>query len=217
MNDNSDITSLCNKLRSNLQRLADEVLKAMNEETNKAVKDAKREFGEYQIERIKDIFNESIDAYYGAYSPGYYDRQGDMGGHSGGLYDLLNTVPGSTGIVRDSSAEDLVDESRMHAGREGFGGLYEIAYKRGWHGGAASGPDHPLNGTPYYRTPYEVYSYWGRKAVISTPPSSIFEDSLSRLKQNELKPKFNEIVHRHNDQAMERVRNMIPMLRDRIS
>ena len=72
-------------------------------------------------------------------------------------------------------------------GYAGEDGLYDQVFRKGWHGGAASGDytfrgysfnksgwvvthtPHPDTGTPYWRTPIPYYSQWGRKAEISDP------------------------------------------------
>lgn len=139
---------------------------------------------------LKDIMRAkilSVRAFYDSYGPIYYNR----------CYSLYNFLTikevGEAGILLQ------MDDSKLNGHRVSPSYIYEYVVKKGYHGGAISGPpdasgaSHPSPGTPYWRTPdesvdsQEAYRYWGRPA---TSGESIFDLFNKRI--DELQPQWGE-------------------------
>ena len=206
----SDIDAMADRMKSNLEMEAELILEALNERTSKAMDDAMVEFGEYQKEKITEIFNEAVDRFYSAYSvvENGYQRQGNPAKHEGGLYEVLEIQLDDDGTVyMGNTGEDyttLFDQSKMHKDRHG-GDLFNKVFMSGWHGGAESGDGHPQNGTPYWRTPIPIYSRWGRKARKTTSPYTMIARDLGAIEGGEMFMKFKEISQYYNDKAVKTV------------
>lgn len=221
----SDIDSLVDEMRTNLRRLADRTLDALNEETSKAMEDANHEFGAYQQMFIEQIFRNAVDAFYDAYSPKSYQR-------TGGLYDVLDLKLDDSGMVvmgANGDYRSLFNETNFHSDRSG-GNLFEKVFIDGYHGGAESISGgkadvwgaHPSPGIPYYRAPglvrysgetrkrWHRYGRWGSRAIRTESPYKIIARNLSAAEATEMFSKFKEISQKHNDAAVEKVRQNIP-------
>ena len=133
------------------------------------------EFADYQYTAIEKIFQDAVTDFYNGYTPTVYNRRGDTGSKSGGLYDLFNPERNNYGVLvlNEPLYNELFDPSMMHGGRNGADvGLYSLVFVEGWHGGAKSIDEgktkkygkHPSPGTPYYRKPHPYYKHWGRQA-----------------------------------------------------
>lgn len=218
-----DVDMLAAEMKSKIYQLRDKTLDALNKETAKAVDSAMKEFGVYQQQKITQIFNSAVQEFYDAYTPKEYNR-------TYGLYDVLDLKTDSHGMVITSANGylDLFDSSSLHGDRSG-GDLFQKVFMEGWHGGAesiASGKaavwgSHPSPGTPYYRRSgfvtypnsttkkWHKYGKWGRVAVRTESPYKIIEERLSAAEQAEMFAKFDEVVRKHNDRAVEKVKQSI--------
>ncbi len=169
---------------------------------------ANNELNTIKDEKIHDLFNEAISDFYSDYTPisGGYDRESDGNG-SGGLYSLLKTSIEIDGDV--SGLQYWFDDSDFTTYRSGYrgaGDLYEKVFELGWHGGADSIDGskagtyglHPRPGTPYWRTPLNVYSRWGRPArVASISPEDDFYQRFDTYVHGEMVDQFKTILDRH--------------------
>ena len=204
MSEYHDIDELCARLKRDIRQRAEtigrEIKELMDYETQREYDNAIREFGEYQREEIKNIFDKAVGEFYSSYSPAIYSRQY-------GLYDLL-AIPSGDGIVDYSTIDDIIDPSNLHSDRSG-GSLYEKVFEQGWHGGAESGPKHPSPGTPRYRKPPPRYPRWGRVAARSDPPDERFDRDLANAEAGYMNVEYERIVGEHNEIAMDRVQKQI--------
>lgn len=190
------------------QTLAQDVI---TEEFDKAYDAAEREYGPIEVEKMKDVFRQAVDSFYGAYTPIYYNRRG-------GLYDVLEVRLNDEGQA-DTESYDLIDmlnPDALHTDREG-GSLFDKVFLHGWHGGA-TGTDRTGKSVsvPHYRVPYERYSRWGRRAVQSEAPASIFRREFLEADKGELQDIFDELVDRHiKDEALPQISNRLLDLFDK--
>lgn len=200
----ADASAMANDIIATLHRIANETLDVMNRETKKEGDLALKEFGQYQVRKISDIFFDAVQEFYDAYEPSVYGR-------TYGLRDLLDIRTDSNGIAEYETAEDLINPSNMHTDRSG-NSLYEKVFMQGWHGGAESGPDHPSPGTPYYRAPVGIYWHWSRPAIRTEPPFDIFQKALRVAESGEIRSEFETISNRHNDIAMANVQKAMEQI-----
>ena len=230
MDNISKINKAFDDNHSKLHRQADRILELMNKETAVAVEAAYHEFGAYQQAKITEIFNNAVDIFYSSYKPKYYSRQ-----HS--LYDVLSLETDEHGMVvaQEPDYFNILDPSQIQPDRNGGSSLFQTVFIEGYHGGAKgiSGSksdvwgEHPDPGVPYYRRPGKVkyhdgtrkwhrYGKWGRRAVRTTAPYTLFADALRAAKSGEIYETFDSIVHKHNDEAMKRVYQQIPRIQEEI-
>lgn len=173
--------------------LVAEAVKGVLDEIGVVVKKAIDEAADEVSEELFDLyktkatetFEESMQKFYDAYSPKYYGR-------SYSLKNLLDITNAGDGYVTLD-----FDPSKMSGYRSGYSGedgLYDLVFRRGFHGGAESGSykgsgfyAHPNPGVPYWRKPYPSYKYWGSPAAQSTPPKDIFDADLLQL-EAEIEP-----------------------------
>lgn len=199
------------------------MLDAINKETQAALKDAHIEFGQYQKAFMQEEFNKAVRDFYDAYDPKYYKEQ-----RRGSLYEIFDAKIGPDGMVYDET-EDYSDSSLYDSDSpflvdRNNESLFDKVFKQGWHGGAekisADKADiwgaHPNPGTPYYRRPGKVlypgevrkrfhrYGRWGKMAIKTTPPYELFRDSMLRQEGGVVFDTYKEIVHKHNDKAVEK-------------
>ena len=223
----ADIESMCDRIQGDLHKIAEETLELMNRETEKHMDLAYIEFGDYQRRTIREIFANAVQTFYDAYTPAYYNR-------SEGLFDVLDIHENADGTVAYDTVDNLLDPSAMHKDRKG-GDLYNKVFVKGWHGGAESGRyipkrntsdkkttkrtkqgmssmnsiQHPSPGTPYYRTPETIYSYWGKRAVRTTSPYDLFKNELHTAEGGYIFAEFKRISDKYNELAMESVQNKL--------
>lgn len=212
-------------MHSQIQEISRRTLDAMNEETQQASKDIYVEFGEFQENFIRNVFNDAVTRFYKAYDAKKYKRQGDPENHKGGLYEVLSIKKNEDKLVKmdGPTYDSLYDPSKMHKDRKG-NDLYHKVFEEGWHGGAEgiaknkekTWGKHPHPGIPYYRKRGMVtypdgtrkmhkYGKWGKKAEHSTPPAEMIAEELGKAEGNELYKAFQEIGDKHNKLAMQRV------------
>lgn len=235
-----DIDKLIEDIRKKRMIFAEKALKLMGAETEKAVQVAEREFGAYQQKRIKEIFEDAVTRFYDDYEPSMYDRKGNKQTKSHGLYDVLDMQTQGNGmVVYGDDYLGLFDRSKMHTGRDRDTGpaadLFDKVFIEGWHGGAKgiSGEKegiwgkHPHSGDGYYRTAGMItlpdsgksvlhkWGAWGKKAEqMETSPYDIIRQNLdeAEVKNGDFDTVYNDVVSKHNDEAMKRVEKVLPLL-----
>ena len=222
-----DVDQYYDDFYDKLTTLANRVLDEMNKASKDTVEKTYAEFGMYQRDRIRQIFNDAVGNFYAAYTPTQYDR-------TYGLYDVLNISYDRYGRVMYDEVLDLLEPSRMHTDRKG-GDLFQKVFMEGWHGGAERiGTSeeiwgaHPSPGVPYYRKPgfitlpdgtrkWHKWGKWGRRSVRTVAPAAMMYNELLVAESGDLHNKLLEIVNRYNDEAMDRIhKEVIPRLRAEI-
>ncbi len=222
-----DVDQYYDDFYDKLTTLANRVLDEMNKASKDTVEKTYAEFGMYQRDRIRQIFNDAVGNFYAAYTPTQYDR-------TYGLYDVLNISYDRYGRVMYDEVLDLLEPSRMHTDRKG-GDLFQKVFMEGWHGGAERiGASeeiwgaHPSPGVPYYRKPgfitlpdgtrkWHKWGKWGRRSVRTVAPATMMYNELLVAESGYLHNKLLEIVNRYNDEAMDRIhKEVIPRLRAEI-
>ena len=128
------------------------------------IKGIKRLLPEIAAKEYKKIADGVIKEFYEDYEPEYYiDRDYT-------LYNAFKIKYGNGWVDWKLTAGGL-DGEHHRASREL---IFDYMIERGWHGGSpyikpkneASGGKHPNPGEPYYRTPYNIWSKWGRPAEV---------------------------------------------------
>lgn len=155
----------------------------------------KREFAELFKLRVKQIFDESIYDFYSEYSPRYYHRNESLynllemesdenmisawfepskmtpfrSGYNGedGLYDQVFRKGWHGGAGSgDYTTMRRTHTKAMTAVGNGGTSRRNVAFTKQ----AVYYEPHPNPGTPYWRTPVDVYARWGSPATISSEP-----------------------------------------------
>lgn len=215
-----EVSAMINDIRTKHALWKDRVITAAQNRVQKFTTDVYQEFGEYQREKISEIFNKAISTFYNAYQPTVYQRT-----HS--LYDLLQLPIDDRGLVDFEDAMDLVDRTKIHPDRFGGSSLFDTVFLEGWHGGAKTfSPDksavwgtHPDSGVPYYRTRGNVtypdtgitkrhrYGKWGKMAFRSQSPYQLFSTQLQIDDDGVMYEKFREIADRHWESASQKIQD----------
>lgn len=140
--------------------------------------DAMHEFAETVEKGVKKIVDREIAVFYADYTPrtgGYVRRES--------LYDIPDIELSGLKLKIEFNPEG----TSFRSGYDGEDGLYDQVFRKGWHGGADSGPGHPPSETPYWRTPIPYYRYWGSAAKIAeTPPLESIREALDEYRQEQL-------------------------------
>lgn len=128
------------------------------------------------------IFDTYIDKWYDSYKPRFYKR----------TYALKNVYKLE---IRGICVSWIVGPYVMpgtHRGTNKY--IYNLTFEGGFHGGAVSGPNHPSEGTPWYRvkTPNYVsenekpYRSWSKnKAEYTFSPASAINRELDKYEKNQ--------------------------------
>ncbi len=178
-------TDLGSFMSSFERRIVETVKKQVQPIYEQCIKDA-TEITFNDLEKYaKMVFTQAIDRFYSSYSPGYYGR-------TESLYDIFEIERGAGSITIGFHPENMSSSE----GSLGSAGLYEQTFKRGWHGGAGSGPDHPAPGAPFWRTPYGVYKHWGRSAAVSTPPYEEISRRIEEYSRTVMQSRFNSTLQK---------------------
>lgn len=139
---------------------------------------------------LKTLFKDAVDNFYTSYNPKYYQRNKS-------LYDIFVITRDTNGMGFDME----FDPAKMTGFRNGYkgeDGLYQQVFIKGWHGGAGSGPGHPNPGVPYWRTPLNIWTRWGKEASISSPsPYEHFEQKKEEYQRGEAIRKYLAIRNAH--------------------
>ena len=117
----------------------------------------------------KDALRSSIEQFYDDYTPHVYKRQEGLLTafriNADGTYDFDgNLISGYHRVGKDY--------------------LFDLAFQRGYHGGADKNKNgwysyHPDPGTPYWRKPVPEYTEWGDPAAKTTPILEIVNEKIS--------------------------------------
>lgn len=222
-------SELADDLDRQYRDLIDGAVDLINKELDIADRDGYTEYGAVEQQKIKEIFRKAVYDWYGAYTPTQYQRRYDM-------YDVLDEKTDEYGmaITEASGYVDMFDERKMGPDRHG-NSLFDKVFMEGWHGGAegidgskaGTWGSHPSPGTPYYRKGgliplvngrliWHKYGKWGRKAVKTTSPASMFAERFSEADAGELEDAFINIMDKHYDKAEERIQTGLDALSDRI-
>lgn len=149
-----DLSQLGDYVANEIKKIRDSAEKACKQSLEQAIDAADEEAIPIEMETIKDIFRDSIERFYDSYSPKYYSRNRS-------LFDIaeLERINGGFRANLDSSA--------VTPFRDGGDGVYELVFKKGWHGGAMGKADirKYAPSSMSWRTPYGYYTYWGDKAT----------------------------------------------------
>ena len=105
------------------------------EAVSKAQEKTFEEYFEVAEKKIKNIYRTAIDYFYESYIPNFYDEEY----RRGSLYYLLQTKREKDGLLMSFDPSKLsyrngYSESSSSPGVNG--GLYDLVFRQGWHGGA---------------------------------------------------------------------------------
>lgn len=179
------------------QKRVNEMLRDTERRANEAGAAIRTRFMAEWERRVREIFKETVDAFYDDYNPYLYSRRGR-------LYRLLFIEDvGSTSKTMGFHPEEIP----FRDGYAGEDGLYDQTFRKGWHGGAASGLGHPDPGTPYWRVPatvrgskgqefdYEHWPRWGNPAYISEEaPLDMWNRKMDDFEAGEMVTMYNDIA-----------------------
>lgn len=166
-----------------IEQVRQKVMAAVQKEIDQSVKDwvLKAE------DRIQKMFVDTVENFYNDYTPDYYDRRESM-------YNLLETVTTSDGLIIRFNPEAMSFRNG-YAGRDG---LYGQVFVKGWHGGAASGEDHPEPGVPYWRDGRDRFRSWGLPAEIARiSPLDEMKQRVKEYEKGQAQDDFEKILYAH--------------------
>lgn len=157
-------------MNSSIKKMYD-YAKKLEKEANKwdnatvgTIKGIKRLLPEMVAKEYKSIADSVIQEFYDSYEPEFYEPRS---------YTLFNAfkVKHGNGWVDWKLTSGGLDSPRHRASREL---IFDYMIERGWHGGSPyikKGKEdvwgkHPNPGEPYYRTPNDIWSSWGKPAAV---------------------------------------------------
>lgn len=141
-----------------------------------------------QVEKdLKTICDSYIKEFYDSYKPNRYSRK-----HT--LYNVYKIYKTHSGIGYSFSADNMGDE--VHRASNEY--IYNLAFERGYHGGADHINDvensifhqeHPQPGVPYWRIPnpgseQRPYNNWYKPAKKSIAPKTKIDIAISQYEAN---------------------------------
>jgi len=183
-----------------LSRVTDVAKRAAERAVHDAVEKAQPEFLNILEERVKNIFNSAIDAFYADYSPDYYGRS-----HS--LYDLMQIERGEESLSVWFEPKEM---SSFRNGYNGEDGLYDQVFRKGWHGGAGGISEEkadvygahpgymPGGNVPVWRTPVPYYTRWGRPAEVMSPsPLEKIKEDVDIYSSKQMGADFRQCLDKH--------------------
>ena len=209
-----------------MPQILDQLITEYNKAMDDADKEAEYEFAKWQSEFLKDTFNKAITKFYSAYpgggaEPKKYKRQGSMSSETGGLYDLFelsNVNDSGAKLDFEDDYHDVYSEAKMHSGRKGYNGLFQLVFVEGYHGGARTiSPGkakvwgkHPPGDDPYWRRRGFVrvlgrmhdYGKWGSPAAKSTPPKQLVQSGMADAFP-EMLSEWNRVRKEYEDKKFE--------------
>lgn len=110
---------------------------------------------------IRNIFSKRINEFYNSYSPEYYSTRQKSLNKS---YKVCYTTKS---VIWNSNSDMVPKTHRVDKVNGDY--IYDLTVMKGYHGGAYH------NGIPTYRTPYPIYTRWGRPAEKTQPPAPLIE------------------------------------------
>lgn len=200
-----------------VEKMKKEIVDGIVDNFNKRKPKIYKEFGVYQAQKVKELFNQAVDAFYNDYAPHDYSR-------IYGLYSLLDIKYDSSGVVymdSDTMYEDLYNPEGLSGHRADGETLYQTVFVKGYHGGAASisgdkasiWGHHPSPGIPYYRRAGMVtypdgtkkmhrYGKWGNAAVrADISPFNMIYNTLLVKENSEMRDRLQEIAQAEADEV----------------
>ena len=198
------------EIQDKTKKMGKEITDFVVDNFNKRKPKIYKEFGVYQAQKVKELFNQAVDAFYNDYAPHDYSR-------TYGLYDLLDIKYNSSGTVymdSDNMYEDLYNPEGLSGHRAEGRTLYQTVFAEGYHGGAAGISSdkasvwghHPSPGIPYYRRAGMVtypdgtkkmhrYGKWGNAAVkADISPLNVIYNNLLVKQNTEMRDKLREMA-----------------------
>lgn len=184
-----------------LSKVTEVAKRAAERAVHEAVAKAHPEFLDILEERVTNIFNNAIDAFYMDYpTPEFYERS-----HS--LYNLMQIERGDKSLSVWFEPEEM---SSFRNGYDGEEGLYDQVFRKGWHGGAASISEDksdrygihpgymPGGNVPVWRTPSPYYTHWGRAAEVMSPsPLERIKEDVDAYSSGQMSDDFRHCLNRH--------------------
>lgn len=175
-----------------------ELNKKIEKQISNAYEKAGEEFMPIYGEKLKSLYDESVKEFYDDYRiKGDYIRNND-------LYDIFEYS-----VFKESGAVKLkfwFDEKKMIGFRNGYkgeDGLYDQVVRKGWHGGAGSGPGHPHTGLPYwrgapsYRDWYRENGVYVQAPIAPKSPLNAFKEKYNEYVKNGLNEEYNAILDKY--------------------
>lgn len=163
--------------------ITESITKAYNEEYEKCMNGAARDYFEYVCDNVvEDLFRDSLtqdapdgsSGFYNDYTPIHGGYQRTFGMKNTGFFTVKVREDG-LGIEGDFHPE-VMTTYRQPTG-DLRRGLFDIVFFKGQHGGATGTDSNNVSvSSPHWRTPLGKYSRWGRPAFIS--PSSPYDHFL---------------------------------------
>lgn len=131
---------------------------------------------------FKSLFDEAVSGFYDSYDPQIYDRN-----------ESLKRIFKFTNEGESFSTEfDEFGMSQFERGRAG--GLYNLTFKEGYHGGGGS--------PPRYRGPINIWSHWTGSAVQSNSPYEVWYNSASSYWNTVSSEKYNKLYNDYFNQMI---------------
>lgn len=187
-----------NKYLEKLQAKAEEAVKEARENSFK-------EYFKVAEKRIKEIYEDTITDFYRHGNHSYAPRKS--------LYDLIETKIEDDGLSIDFNPSKIVyrkgyAESSKSEGVTG--GLYDIVFRQGWHGGAmingsmlypVGSPVKPYDGTYEGKSlkPFKDNYHYGWKPADKAPisPLNDFRQRIDEYHKIEYQKIYDEIWNKH--------------------
>lgn len=184
--------------------------KKAKEAVSKAQEKTFEEYFEVAEKKINNMYRTVIDYFYDSYIPNFYDRR-----DGGSLYYLLQTKREKDGLLMSFDPSKLsyrngYSESSSSPGVNG--GLYDLVFRQGWHGGAlidgkmrypvgiqSNGLYKPYDGIG--NKPYETYGdvakfCWG-KAYKTRSPLEHFRSMINEYQKTEYQEDYEKIWNKN--------------------
>lgn len=129
-------------------------------------------------EKYERMYEETVDDFYGSYSPIYYDR-------TWSLYDMLDIEADDRHMRIEFDTDVLPHPS-----------LDDTLFVGGYHGGASH------NGGIYWRTPHPYYTRWGRPAYRTSSPYYDIDNKMTEYESSEMESDFAMILENNIDNLL---------------
>ena len=157
---------------ANIDNIGNEVVNKIHKVIEFAMRrwleDIYSDYSIYYTGTLQRIFNEAMKAFYRDYIPIRYKRRESL--YNILVLDIVKEMGAVSGIDIDFDNDAIAYRPNKDGGGRysGEDGLYDLVFKKGWHGGAdhaAEGkqPPHPAPGVPYWRAGNH-FERWGRRA-----------------------------------------------------
>lgn len=128
--------------------------------------------------RFKQCVQEAVDTFYGAYDRKYYNPTESLKN----IGEIILKGKGQFSILYSSDA--------LAGHHQSAEIIFNNVFKYGFHGGS-QGKGHP---GVLWRTPYGIYSRWGRPAPQSESPFNLIENSFDAIWKTEFEERGLELL-----------------------